>query len=104
MTFHYTISKSEALLRHSDKRAWERFGIDLRAEKRLEINAMIYEGRAKVIQRRSLRSAIYELTIDGKLVHVVYDHKRHMIVTFLEPSWADDESQQSVRRFSQDPR
>lgn len=86
-------------LHHSEQRARERFGISLDRDARFAIHAMIHEGRTRLVQRRSLRISIHELTYEGKLVHVVYDHKRHTLVTFLMPGWSDDEYHQSVRRF-----
>lgn len=95
----YRTKKLENLEYHSEKRAMERFGIKLDREARFAIHGMIHEGQTRLIQKRSLRRSIHELTYEGKLIHVVYDHKRHSLVTFLMPGWSDDEYHQSVRRY-----
>lgn len=92
-------AKAARQAQHAVRRAKERFDIDLTHEKRLQINGMIHEGQTRQVQRRSLRVSIHELIFEGKLIHVVYDHKRHTLVTFLMPDWSDDEHHQSVRFF-----
>ena len=77
------ISKGLNERRHAMQRASERYGLVLDRELLAEILDKIRRGRCQLIQRQSLRVAIYDLRIDDQTVRVVYDRKRHELVSFL---------------------
>jgi hypothetical protein len=70
--------------RHARRRAAERYGLQLGRSTRTEIVGLIANSQATLVERQSLRVAVYDVTMaDGYLVRVVYDRKRHELVTFL---------------------
>jgi hypothetical protein len=88
------IDKNTALALHFNKRISQRLGIDInRHIKPYLINA-IQNNKAFVIERQSLTRAIYNVTIPQEIrdkfngknsIIVVYDNKRHKLVTVLDP-------------------
>lgn len=43
----------------------------------------IQEGKAKLVRKESNRVGVFEVTLEGALVQVVYDKERKTIVTVL---------------------
>lgn len=79
------ISKATMQRRHAMQRARERYGIVLTETVAEQIVGLIQQGRWVDKQRQSLRVAVYDLDFEGQLIRVVYDHKRHELVSFLPP-------------------
>ncbi|HVH77971.1 MAG TPA: hypothetical protein VM782_01155 [Stellaceae bacterium] len=69
--------------RHAMQRASERYGLTLDRKLHKEILDKIQRGHCRLIQRQSLRVAIYDITLPEATVRVVYDRKRHELVSFL---------------------
>ena len=83
------MNKSAALRLHSGRRFAERFGGHLGRATRTEIVAAIRQGRSVPVRRQSHRVSVHDVTLeDGLVVRVVYDRKRHAIVTCLRPEWS----------------
>lgn len=78
-------TKSELQREHAKKRAMERYGLTLNREQYGELVKKIQRGNARLMQKQSLRVSVWEIEIRGFKVLVVYDKKRHNIVTFLPP-------------------
>lgn len=83
-------TKTENQKRHAKRRALQRFGIELTDEKRQNILNQINSGKSRLVRRQSHRVAIHEVTLDGVLIHVVYDKHRKEVVTLLPPEWTDE--------------
>ena len=77
-------NKAQAQRIHAKKRALERYDLDLNREKLEEIVKRIQSGVGiRMVLRQSLRISHYEMTVQEKLVRVVYDRQRKTVVTFL---------------------
>lgn len=73
---------------HARKRANQRFGIFIDKWKMKGLNSLIrnasnHPDSVRVIGKQSHSRTRFDLLIDGKWIPVVYDTKRHGIVTFL---------------------
>lgn len=81
------MNKQKAQRRHARIRALERAGIELSDAKRAEIIGLIRSGKSTMVQKQSLRVSVHDVTLrdGGGRVRVVYDRKRHELVTFLPP-------------------
>lgn len=68
---------------HAKRRASERYGLIINKEMLKECIAMIQNNKAKFLCKTSRTRSLFELTIQGKCVKVVYDKIRKNIATFL---------------------
>lgn len=80
--------KTAAVLKnHSSVRAAQCYGLYLDDERREKILGMISAGavtdECRAIEKQSLTRTLFRVIIDGQVCGVVYDKKRHEIVTFL---------------------
>jgi hypothetical protein len=86
-----TPKTQKILQNHSSVRASQRYGLYLDEERRKEILRMISSGavtdNCRAIERQSLSRTLFRVVIDGVVCGVVYDKKRHELVTFIP---ADD--------------
>lgn len=80
----YTKAESERF--HVKKRFKERFNIDLTKEKRFWIIEQILRRKATFIEDQSCRVSLWDITIEGQVVRVVFDRNRNEIVTALIPT------------------
>lgn len=80
-----TINKADAQIHHALQRAKERYSINLSIDDYLDLVRQIQAGHAKFVERQSNRITLFEIRIRNFTVVVVYDKKRHVIVTFLPP-------------------
>ncbi len=62
----------------------QRLGVRLNKHGHQEMVSQIHNGVAKFLRRQSNRITLWALDIKGKQVKVVYDNKRHQIVTVLK--------------------
>ena len=77
------VTKRHAERIHAKRRASQRYGITLNKYQYREISKMIMKGQEFVLSRPSLARTIYLIEYMGKQMKVVYDKKRHQVVTFL---------------------
>jgi len=86
-----TPKTAKILHNHSSIRAAQRYELYLDEERRKEILRMISSGavtdNCRAIERQSLSRTLFRVVIDGVVCGVVYDKKRHELVTFIP---ADD--------------
>jgi hypothetical protein len=71
---------------HARKRAEERYGIKFTQELRRRIIRAIQGGNPKLaipVVKQTLLRTVFDVPIDGRVLRVVYDTKRHAIATFL---------------------
>lgn len=73
--------KKEGQRTHAKKRALERYNLELNQDSYNELSEKAKQ--ATVIKRTSHRVTIREIVHNGEMMKVVYDSKRHQIVTFL---------------------
>lgn len=78
-------SKKRAQQRHARQRFRERFGIELKPHVAQAIIRGIRDGKAKLVERQSLRVVVYRVSIEGKEMDIVYDRTRKTVVTALYP-------------------
>ena len=81
----HSFTKKAAQKAHAARRAKERFGIDLGREAQRSIVGRIRAGKAKLLGWQSLRVKGYEIEHEGKLLTVLYDRKRKVLITVLPP-------------------
>jgi len=81
------MSKKTSERMHFKRRMQERFGITLTTSQCKDIVDIIKKGTTKIVRRESLRVFVYEMKIQDKLVHVVYDKVRKTPVSALLPEW-----------------
>ena len=79
----HAITKKAAQKIHAMRRAYERHGIFLGKDAQREIVGRIRAGKAKLLGRQSLRVRGYEIEHAGKLLTVLYDKKRKVLITVL---------------------
>ena len=77
------ISKRKGQIRHFKQRCLNRFGTSISSKSIDKIIEEIRGGRAKLIRRRSLRVATYEVEYNDQKIKVVYDKQRKTLVTAL---------------------
>ena len=82
------MSKRRWIEVHARKRAKERFDFNLTQEEHSKIIKLIQTGKAHFITEESCTRSRFEIIINNKKMHVVYDKTRKMIVTFLYPEVA----------------
>lgn len=83
------MDKKLAQRAHAKRRAEQRYGIRMNRDVLRQLIAQIQAGKARVLERQSLRVSVLELCIDGNPVPLVYDYKRKTIVTFLPKPLSD---------------
>lgn len=83
MTKRNRISKAIAQKHHAQKRARERYGIELNHNRYSQIIYDIQNDNAKFIRRQSHRVSIFSIEIEGKECVVVYDRLRKTLASFL---------------------
>ena len=87
-------SKAASEFRHAQKRALERYGIELNKDRYMQLCAQVKEGRGVYLGKQSLRLSVWRIETTnaaGEQVTpvIIYDKNRHRIVTFL-PADATD--------------
>ena len=78
-----TPKKAKSQRKHAIKRALQRYDLDINQEKLVELVQSIQNGKAKFLEKQSLRVSIFEVEVNGKKTRVVYDKIRKTIVSFL---------------------
>lgn len=76
-------AKAKAQKAHAKRRAFERLGIDLSKEEYRGIVAQIRNGRAKFLERQSLRVSLWAVDVVGAQAVAVYDKQRKTVATLL---------------------
>ncbi len=76
-------SKAKSQTKHFKRRLRERFGVNVSKHKLKQIIQKIQKGDAVFIRRQSLRTTIWEVEVEGEVARVVYDAKRHTVVTAM---------------------
>ena len=74
---------------HARRRFQERFGIFLTKELKAEILQTIHKGFASFVEKQSNRISLFDVTIKGSTIRVVYDKVRKNIVSALWPEGVD---------------
>jgi hypothetical protein len=100
-----TPKTQKILHNHSSVRAAQRYGIYLDDERRAHILALIQSGcvteECQAIEKQSNSRTLFRVIIDGQVCGVVYDTKRHELVTFI-PSECPILKQPSSKRASKE--
>jgi hypothetical protein len=76
-------SKKAAIKTHARKRFMQRYGLTLSRRVHDHMVQQIQTGKSILIDKQSLRVTVRDVTFDGNVYRVVYDNKRHCIVTVL---------------------
>jgi hypothetical protein len=76
-------SKESCEVQHAITRLDQRFGLGIEALARIKDH--IHRGIAKPIRRQSLRVTVFEVEVEGRVMHAVYDKKRKQVITVLYP-------------------
>ena len=80
--------KTKTLKHHSYIRAGQRYNIQLSRSVRKEIADQIHEGVSVLLEKQSNTRTVHLVGVNGKLlVPVVWDKKRHQVVTFLPKAY-----------------
>jgi hypothetical protein len=80
---HAGIGKRNAEIFHSIKRARQRYGLELSVADIESIAKIIRTRASERVKALSNTRVVHRLTYKKKVVLVVYDKKRHTLVTFL---------------------
>ena len=83
---HKTTLKQRKRL-HFKSRMKTRFGIILSSKECKDIVTFIQSGQSDCVKIQSNRVSIHAIKINDKLVHVVYDKNKKVVVTALLPEW-----------------
>ena len=78
-----TRTKAKSQVVHAQRRALERYGLNVNEKTNRQFVNMIQAGKATLLQKQSLRVAKYRIEFEEKTYIVIYDRKRKTIVTFL---------------------
>ncbi|RJO61085.1 MAG: hypothetical protein C4542_07305 [Dehalococcoidia bacterium] len=80
-------TKSQCQMLHARKRVAQRYGKALSSDAIKRIARLIKTNNdsCAFIERQSLRVTVWDVPYEGQTYRVVYDNKRHSIVTFLPP-------------------
>lgn len=76
-------SKKKDQTRHVQKRAIERFGINLSEAQQQALIRQIQQGNAKFVIKQSNRITIFDVEHEGNTIRVVYDKDRKSLATVL---------------------
>jgi len=82
------VTKDMCIRFHANKRFFQHYGVTLTNTLHDEIVKKIQIGDARIVEKQSLRVSLFELSIKrikDKII-VVYDKRRHQIVTVLPPA------------------
>jgi hypothetical protein len=79
------LTKTECEVLHAKRRCLERVGVELSKTLRREIVGKIQSGKLQVVRKQSNRVTVFRHTLNEREFDIVYDNKRHRIVTFLYP-------------------
>jgi hypothetical protein len=81
-------SKKECEVIHAKRRLYERYGLELKKDQRERIIQFIRkrDARARFVKRMSLRLSCYFVWAYERWLPLVYDKRRHELVTFLPPN------------------
>lgn len=87
-------TKAASEFRHAQKRALERYGIELNKDRYMQLCKQVQENQGKYLGKQSLRLSVWRIETQntaGEQISsvVIYDKSRHRIVTFL-PADATD--------------
>jgi hypothetical protein len=74
---------TKTIIRHVQKRAKQRLGLDLREDEVRHIAKQIRLGKATFIARQSSNKSIWEVSAFGLIIPVAYDKKRKVVSTIL---------------------
>ena len=77
------MTKKKAQFRHAQRRAKQRYGLNLTASTYNAIKNRIVTNRSVPVKRKSSRITIHLVDYGDSTYKVVYDSLRHSIVTFL---------------------
>jgi hypothetical protein len=88
------LSKAASEFRHAQRRAKERYGIELNKDRYMQLCTQVKDGKGQYLGKQSLRLSVWRIDAQddsGKAVRpvVIYDKQRHRIVTFLPPDVTD---------------
>lgn len=75
--------KKYAQSAHAKRRAAERYNVVVSSDDLKTVVQRIQSGRCTLLQKQSNRVSLFDVDIHGTVYRVVYDKKRHSIVTFL---------------------
>lgn len=81
------MEKIKAMRLHANRRARERYGIDLTDEVYKEIITNIKTKRGVPGKKITCRVWQVRTHYKGRRLYVVYDRKREALITFLKPEW-----------------
>ena len=71
------------LVKHAQKRFYERFNVDMSEDDIYTMSNLIREGRCEFIEKQSNRISLFYVNYNDKKYEVVYDKSRKSIVTVL---------------------
>jgi hypothetical protein len=74
---------ANTLIKHSQKRIKQRYGLNLREDEIRHIGKLIREKKATFIARQSNNRTIWEVPAFGFIIPVVYDKSKKTIATVL---------------------
>lgn len=78
-------SKKLCQRKHAQRRAFERYDFPFTRMQRKEIVSIIQRGEALFMRKCSNRVSEFIVSYGDKKMRVLYDRKRHEIITFLPP-------------------
>ena len=81
-----SVTKAFCQREHFCGRLWQRYGIRIDRRTYEYLCVLVRAGEARFVERQSNRVTVYDLTVLGKTVRVVYDSVRHCLVTVFPPS------------------
>lgn len=96
-----TNSKAKAQKSHAKRRASERLGVELNKEGYRALVAQIRDGRAKFLERQSLRVSLFAVDVAGSPAVAVYDRQRKTIATLLTMEMFNQRNPEPSREESQ---
>lgn len=79
------MTKDESLFLHAQRRAWQRYGIDLSRDDYNAIGAMLTAALRKPGYKISCRKYATRVTYNQRRLYLVWDRKRGAVITFLTP-------------------
>jgi len=77
------MTKDESLFLHAQRRAWQRYGIDLSRDDYNAIGAMLTSTPRKPGYNISCRKYATRVTYNQRRLYLVWDRKRGAVITFL---------------------
>ena len=81
------MTKKTSQLFHARLKCKDRYGFKLTNEIYSDIIDQILTRNADLISKQSNRVYIFDVSLNGNKVRVVYDDIRVSLVTFLKPDW-----------------